>query len=62
MTCRHTTTARSARDERVWVCLRCGQHLPSTEQLVLEDVGIMNPLHEWAIPIDLPEPPERDGH
>ncbi len=46
--CAHPTTARSAKDSRVWVCLYCGMHLSSTAQLVL-----------GSEPNDLPEPPVR---
>lgn len=61
MACKHTTTARSARDERVWVCLKCGQHLSTLQQVPLM-VFDNKPAGEIVVetfPDNLPEPPER---
>lgn len=60
MTCRHTTTARSAKDPREWRCLRCGATVPVEQQTVLIDINGRH-LEANEVP-PLPARPERHGN
>lgn len=61
MSCKHTVTARSAKDPKEWKCLRCGATVPTDEQkpLFVFDNKPAGELVVEQFPESLPKPPAR---